>query len=100
MARSLPQPGAQLSYTELGLVFAHARVAKLADARDLKSRAPKRAYRFDSDPGHQHIVGDPSTALGISPAGSDARKTAQLKIPGPQKGVSVRFRGVPNLCRI
>ena len=28
-------------------------MAKLADARDLKSRAPKRAYRFDSDPGHQ-----------------------------------------------
>src|SRR5437879_10007570 len=32
--------------------FQHARVAKLADARDLKSRAPKRAYRFDSGPGH------------------------------------------------
>jgi hypothetical protein len=31
----------------------HARVAKLADARDLKSRVPKGTYRFDSDPGHQ-----------------------------------------------
>src|SRR5215472_14119539 len=29
-----------------------ARVAKLADARDLKSRAPKGAYRFNSGPGH------------------------------------------------
>ena len=29
-----------------------ARVAKLADARDLKSRVPKGTYRFDSDPGH------------------------------------------------
>ena len=33
-----------------------ARVAKLADARDLKSRAPKGAWRFDSAPGHQHSV--------------------------------------------
>ena len=30
-----------------------ARVAKLADARDLKSRDSKESYRFDSDPGHQ-----------------------------------------------
>ena len=30
-----------------------ARVAKLADARDLKSRVPKGTYRFDSGPGHQ-----------------------------------------------
>ncbi len=29
-----------------------ARVAKLADARDLKSRVPKGTYRFNSDPGH------------------------------------------------
>ena len=29
-----------------------ARVAKLADARDLKSRVPNRTYRFDSGPGH------------------------------------------------
>ena len=28
-------------------------MAKLADARDLKSRAPKGAWRFDSAPGHQ-----------------------------------------------
>src|SRR5437764_9272911 len=31
-----------------------ARVAKLADARDLKSRVPKGTYRFNSGPGH-HI---------------------------------------------
>ncbi len=29
-----------------------ARVAKLADARDLKSRVPKGTYRFNSGPGH------------------------------------------------
>ena len=29
-----------------------ARVAKLADARDLKSRVSKETYRFDSGPGH------------------------------------------------
>src|SRR5215469_18316161 len=32
-----------------------ARVAKLADARDLKSRVPNRTYRFDSGPGHHKI---------------------------------------------
>jgi hypothetical protein len=31
-----------------------ARVAKLADARDLKSRVSKETYRFNSGPGH-HI---------------------------------------------
>jgi hypothetical protein len=31
----------------------HARVAKLADARDLKSRVLNRTYRFNSGPGHQ-----------------------------------------------
>ena len=34
----------------------HARVAKLADARDLKSRAPKGACRFNSGPGHQNTA--------------------------------------------
>src|SRR5438093_11976717 len=33
-----------------------ARVAKLADARDLKSRVPRGTYRFDSGPGHQGLV--------------------------------------------
>ena len=37
----------QCDYTEYA-----ARVAKLADARDLKSRVPKGTYRFDSGPGH------------------------------------------------
>src|SRR5437763_6728547 len=36
-------------------VFKPARVAKLADARDLKSRDPKGAYRFNSSPGHHAI---------------------------------------------
>jgi hypothetical protein len=31
---------------------ATARVAKLADARDLKSRVSKETYRFNSGPGH------------------------------------------------
>ena len=30
-------------------------MAKLADARDLKSRVSKETYRFDSDPGH-HVL--------------------------------------------
>jgi hypothetical protein len=33
-------------------LYNNARVAKLADARDLKSRVPKGTYRFNSDPGH------------------------------------------------
>ena len=33
----------------------NARVAKLADARDLKSRGAKAPYRFDSGPGHHGI---------------------------------------------
>ena len=36
-----------------------ARVAKLADARDLKSRVPSGTYRFDSDPGHQYGSANP-----------------------------------------
>ena len=34
-----------------------ARVAKLADARDLKSRVSKETYRFNSGPGHQDLMG-------------------------------------------
>ena len=64
-------------------VFTLARVAKLADARDLKSRVPRGTYRFDSGPGHQvEFLGDPSATLGISARGSDAAQTPQLKIPG------------------
>src|SRR5437879_13844478 len=40
-------------YAMIVKVFTLARVAKLADARDLKSRVPKGTYRFDSGPGHQ-----------------------------------------------
>jgi hypothetical protein len=63
-ARNLPKIGAhspQISpqskrqaesvYSKL-LKANPARVAKLADARDLKSRVPKGTYRFDSGPGH------------------------------------------------
>ncbi len=67
--------------------FYPARVAKLADARDLKSRVPKGTYRFDSGPGHQvEFLGDPSATLGISARGSDAAQTPQLDM-----GVEVRL---------
>ena len=33
-------------------LYVNARVAKLADARDLKSRVSKETYRFNSGPGH------------------------------------------------
>ena len=46
-----------------------ARVAKLADARDLKSRGAKAPCRFDSDPGHHRSL----AALGISARGSKSR---------------------------
>src|SRR6266481_8990473 len=39
-------------FCKLQLLHCEARVAKLADARDLKSRDSKESYRFDSDPGH------------------------------------------------
>ena len=42
-----------------------ARVAKLADARDLKSRVPKGTYRFDSDPGHHLTLA--SAAISVQP---------------------------------
>jgi hypothetical protein len=35
-------------------------VAKLADARDLKSRVSKETYRFDSGPGHHLSLAVPS----------------------------------------
>src|SRR5207249_5385593 len=44
-------------YAMIVKVFTLARVAKLADARDLKSRVPKGTYRFDSGPGHQILAG-------------------------------------------
>src|SRR5438128_2959112 len=43
-------------YAIIVKVFTPARVAKLADARDLKSRVPKGTYRFNSDPGHQRRI--------------------------------------------
>jgi hypothetical protein len=73
-----------------------ARVAKLADARDLKSRVPKGTYRFDSGPGHHSS--DPSLRardfgcrLPLA-ALTHACKAPQLKIPSPERDVPVRFR--------
>jgi hypothetical protein len=43
------------NYCRMQLLHRHARVAKLADARDLKSRVSKETYRFNSGPGHQRI---------------------------------------------
>ena len=60
-------------------VFTLARVAKLADARDLKSRVPKGTYRFDSGPGHQVSFEIPRCA--------HARKAPQLKIRVPKEPV-------------
>ena len=61
-------------------VFTLARVAKLADARDLKSRVPKGTYRFDSGPGHQaENLEIPSSALGISRAAQTPPKRLNLK---------------------
>jgi hypothetical protein len=37
------------------VVFYHARVAKLADAKDLKSFFRQRECGFKSRPGHQHF---------------------------------------------
>ena len=80
------------------LAFHHARVAKLADARDLKSRDSKESYRFDSDPGHQEAyTADPSAALGISPAGSDARKAAQLRLAVACAPTSLRMTGLDDM---
>src|SRR5438309_5756034 len=45
-----------------------ARVAKLADARDLKSRVLNRTYRFNSGPGHQTEPAQRSK-LGSIPSG-------------------------------
>src|SRR5438046_9894222 len=42
-------------YAMIVKVFTLARVAKLADARDLKSRVPKGTYRFNSGPGHHAL---------------------------------------------
>src|SRR5205807_7837446 len=43
-------------YAMIVKVFTLARVAKLADARDLKSRVPKGTYRFNSGPGHHAFI--------------------------------------------
>src|SRR5437588_12411211 len=50
-------------YAMVVKVFTLARVAKLADARDLKSRVPKGTYRFDSGPGHQETHTSSSTSV-------------------------------------
>src|ERR1700720_281265 len=51
---------------KIPLLHCEARVAKLADARDLKSRVSKETYRFDSDPGH-HSTHSTSTTLADYP---------------------------------
>ena len=53
-----------------------ARVAKLADARDLKSRVSKETYRFNSDPGHHlkpKLFGSQAVAKISSARPGDAR---------------------------
>src|SRR5437868_12779350 len=70
----------------------HARVAKLADARDLKSRAPKGACRFNSGPGH-HFPADPSLRSGFRRAAQTPRNRLNLKSRAP-KG-ACRFNSGP-----
>jgi hypothetical protein len=58
-----------------------ARMAKLADARDLKSRVPNRTYRFNSGSGHQNL----QCLLGFSEfpvRGSQRRKTQKPEMGG------------------
>jgi hypothetical protein len=56
-----------------------ARVAKLADARDLKSRGAKAPYRFDSGPGH-HVY------WGLACVGGSA-EIASEPLAGPNAGL-------------
>src|SRR5712691_8098563 len=56
----------------------NARVAKLADARDLKSRVPKGTYRFNSDPGHQCSSEIPRLRSGFRRAARATRKHRNL----------------------
>src|SRR6476660_1966469 len=67
-----------------------ARVAKLADARDLKSRVLKGTYRFDSGPGHHATLASSLFALvpaqhqvrlKASPAFLNCQKNPRLKSP-------------------
>ena len=51
-----------------------ARVAKLADARDLKSRVSKETYRFNSGPGHHLTLAVPVTSLHLRAAGFGGRQ--------------------------
>jgi hypothetical protein len=85
-------------------------MAKLADAADLKSAGLNRPWGFKSPSGHHcmeqprasrlrwywsalscRVLG-PSAALGISAAGSDARKAPQVQVPlwAPLHGAAAR----------
>ena len=68
-------------YAIIVKVFTPARVAKLADARDLKSRVPKGTYRFDSGPGHNDGFGI-LAALGISVAALRLRSGLSFAVLG------------------
>ncbi len=79
-------------YAMIVKVFTLARVAKLADARDLKSRVPKGTYRFDSGPGHQaENLEIPSSALGISTQPERPSKLATL-CRAHERSVQVLFK--------
>ena len=60
-----------LSALEFNFVQRNARVAKLADARDLKSRVPHGTCGFDSRPGHQDFsslpLSEPRLFLFVQP---------------------------------
>jgi hypothetical protein len=64
-------------FCKLQLLHCEARVAKLADARDLKSRDSKESYRFDSDPGHQISQAD-TPMSGAAGVDADGRLTPRF----------------------
>ena len=93
-------------YAMIVKVFTLARVAKLADARDLKSRVPRGTYRFDSGPGHQVSFEIPRCASGFrlrAPAALTPAKHLNLKsrdgiepVPIRQLQCAPLLRAVPS----
>src|SRR5271169_2827115 len=99
MQMQIPRP--RLGMTNLILCYpfavvcleSPARVAKLADARDLKSRVLNGTCRFNSGPGHQQP--DPSTPARYARVRSGFRHAAQT----PRKRLNLKSRVLNGTCR-
>ncbi len=69
-----------------------ARVAKLADARDLKSRVSKETYRFKSGPGHHKpgclMSSEVRRSVRHSGQGPKSRKLVPLVMVLPTRGTA------------